>query len=83
MAYEGMKAQGSSLEKKDEDTLKMTGVFTFEDEDAARDAVAKIKEDTGVEEIERSYVHHFSPIIPHLDIHLHQSQGNLAYLLLY
>ena len=56
MAYEGMKAQGSSLEKKDEDILKMTGVFMFEDEDAARDAVAKIKEDTGAEEIERSDV---------------------------
>ncbi len=56
MAYEGMKAQGTSLEKKDEDTLKMTGVFMFEDEDAARDAVAEIKEDTGAEEIERSDV---------------------------
>jgi len=56
MAYEGMKAQGTSLEKKDEDTLKMTGIFMFEDEDAASDAVAKIKEDTGAEEIERSDV---------------------------
>jgi len=49
MAHEGMKAQGTSLEKKDGDTLKMTGVFMFEDEDAARDAVAEIKEDTGAE----------------------------------
>jgi len=56
MAYEGMKAQGTSLEKKDEDTLKMTGVFMFEDEDAARDAVTEIREDTGAEEIERSDV---------------------------
>jgi len=56
MAYEGMTAQATSLERKDEDTLKMTGVFMFEDEDAARDAVAAIKEDTGAEEIERSEV---------------------------
>jgi len=56
MAYEGMKAQATCLEKKDEDTLKMTGVFMFEDEDTARDAVTEIKEDTGAEEIERSDV---------------------------
>lgn len=56
MSYEGMKAQGTSLEKKDEDTLNMIAVFMFEDEDAARHAVAEIKEDTGAEEIERSDV---------------------------
>ena len=56
MSYEGMKAQGTSLEKRDEDTIKMTGVFMFEDEDAARDAVTEIREDTGAEEIERSDV---------------------------
>jgi ABC-type branched-subunit amino acid transport system substrate-binding protein len=50
--YEGLEAGGLSLGKKDADTLKMTAVLKFEDEDAAKDATDQIKDDLEAENYE-------------------------------
>ena len=51
MAYEGVKVQGISYEKKDKDTLQVTALFLYEDENAAGDAIPAIEADTGSDEL--------------------------------
>lgn len=42
--YQGLEASGVSIQTKDEDTLKVTAIFKFEDEDAAEDAMDEIED---------------------------------------
>jgi len=48
--YPGEEAWGYSFKKKDDDTLKMTAIFKFKNEDASVDAVDEIEEDIEEEE---------------------------------
>ena len=56
MAYEGVKVQGISYEKKDKDTLQVTALFLYEDENAAGNAIPEIEEDTGSDDLIRNDV---------------------------
>lgn len=47
--YEDLEANGYSFGKKDEDTLRMTWVLRFRDEDAAEDAMEEIEDDLAEE----------------------------------
>lgn len=42
--YQDMEAFGISIQTKDKDTLRVTEIFKFEDEDAAEDAIVEIEE---------------------------------------
>lgn len=55
---EGLEAQGSSIEKGDEDTVNVTWIYMFEDEDAARDAIDQISENIERKDYKYSDVSH-------------------------